>query len=85
MVGAKRNYLKPRARSEGMATRRGVRQVATTPPDHYALGLGVPKALTVVCDVCLWVWLLGRRSGAAGRPAAPDGRGAVGRRVPRGL
>ena len=39
MLGDKRersvhHKLEPRARSEGMATRRGVWQVATTPPDR---------------------------------------------------
>jgi len=83
VAGAERHKLKPRARSEGMPTRRGVWQVATTPPDRYALGMGVPKALTVVCGVCLWQ--VKRRSGADGIPAAPDGRGDVGRRVPDDL
>jgi len=48
VAGAEHHNLKPRARSEGMATRRGVRQVATTPPDRYALGMGVTKAGTCV-------------------------------------
>ena len=62
--GLSAQLLKPRARSEGMATRRGVWQVATTPPDLYALGMGVPKALTAVCGRCvwLWLWLLWRRT-----------------------
>jgi len=51
MVGrAEHHNLEPRARSEGMATRRGVWQVAaySLPPDRYILGMGVPRTLTIV-------------------------------------
>jgi len=45
--------LKPRARSEGMATRRGVKQAATTPPDRHALGMGVLKA-PLLARLAVW-------------------------------
>jgi hypothetical protein len=51
VAGAEHHKLEPRARSEGMAARRGVWQVAAyaLPPDCYVLGMGVPRTLTFVC------------------------------------
>ena len=55
MAGAERHNLKPRARPEGMAARRGVWQVAaySLPPDHYVLGMGVPRTLAFTWQVCV--------------------------------
>lgn len=61
LAGAKHHKMKPRARSEGMPTRRGVWQVAPTPPDRYAAGMGVPAAPAVLSCAC------GRWGGDLGR------------------